>query len=438
MKQKMRFTLARLMGVVLVMGLGSVALRFSSETWAGVMLLVTCGVLMVAFVGAACRGPGEWAWWLGFALSGCGYLLIAHWTPADNRPLPTIAFVDYLVPNLGLMQPTLTRRGAEGWWSLSPAVRILHGLWALALGLVGCLVSGIFVGILGRRRAKAEETRSDRGLSRPRWLRPAAVGLAAFWLIAFAAGIGRWPEPGLWAGASFLISCGLLGVAAFGALLTRVRERAPWLGAALFGFGYLILTFGKSQWFIVTPHLPTESLINNLLRNGAPPADSDFPDYRASRIFRVKGELVRKKLNLPIPMHFPEQTPLDEVLKHIRQATRDASFPGIPIYVDPVGLQLAERSMNSTVQIDIEAIPVRDALRLCLKQIGLGFSARDGFIMITNEEAATLPVYEDPLQVVGHSFLALAAALLGALAGQFVCGRRSGASEAIDAGEVRA
>lgn len=41
MTWKMRSTIARLMGMVLVMGLGSAALRFSSEAWAGTALLAT-------------------------------------------------------------------------------------------------------------------------------------------------------------------------------------------------------------------------------------------------------------------------------------------------------------------------------------------------------------------------------------------------------------
>lgn len=426
MLRKMRFTIARLMGVVLVMGLGSVALRFSSETWAGVMLLVTCGVLLLAFVGAACRGTRERAWWLGFALFGSGYLAMAHWTSGFNRTLPTIDLVDFIASKLGLTLETGMRPGREGWEWLAPAARILHCLWALALALLGCLAAGILVGIAANRTPPAaEEERADRGPSRRRWRHPSAMGLAAFWLLAFSAGIGRWPAPGLWAGASFLVACGILGIAAIGALFSSGRDRAPWLGAALFGFGYLLLTFGKSEWFIVTPHLPTESLINSLLRPDGPPVVSDFPDFTTARFYRVKTELIKKKLDLPIPMHFPDETPLDEVLKYIRNSTRDTNFPGIPIYVDPVGLQVAGRSMTSTVQLNLDTVPVRDALRLCLKQLGLGFGVRSGFIMISAEDTPAIPVYEDPLQVVGHSFLALVAAALGAQAGRFVCGRGS-------------
>ena len=41
-------------------------------------------------------------------------------------------------------------------------------------------------------------------------------------------------------------------------------------------------------------------------------------------------------------MSFPNETPLDDVLKYIKQATMTPTYPGIPIYVDPLGLQEAE------------------------------------------------------------------------------------------------
>ena len=173
-----------------------------------------------------------------------------------------------------------------------------------------------------------------------------------------AATVGRWPAPGIWAGASFLLTCGLLGLAALGAAFGRGRDRERWLGAALFGFGYLALTFGKSQLFIVAPHLPTEGMINGLLRPGGPPIHSHFPDFTTAGFYRVRNEVIMRKLDQPIPLHFPDDTPLEEVLKHIRDATADVNFPGIPIYVDPVGLQNAEQSLKSTVRIDIDAIPV--------------------------------------------------------------------------------
>jgi hypothetical protein len=108
------------------------------------------------------------------------------------------------------------------------------------------------------------------------------------------------------------------------------------------------------------------------------------------------------------------------VLKSIQAATRGQDGKSIPIYVDPIGLQEAERSVTSVVLIDLEGVPLKTSLRLCLKQLGLLYSIRDGLLLISSEESAPTPVYEDPFLIVGHCLLALFAAGLGGLVAPLV------------------
>src|SRR5262249_54408823 len=89
----------------------------------------------------------------------------------------------------------------------------------------------------------------------------------------------------------------------------------------------------------------------------------------------------------PISMSFANETPLDDILKYIKQATTTPSFSGIPIYVDPIGLQEAEKSLTSTVTIDLEGVPLKTTLKLLLKQLGLTYTVKDGFLMITSKES---------------------------------------------------
>ena len=63
------------------------------------------------------------------------------------------------------------------------------------------------------------------------------------------------------------------------------------------------------------------------------------------------------------------------------------TFAGIPIYVDPLGLQEAERSLNSTVTMDLEGVPLKTTLKLMLKQLGLAYTVKDGFLMVTSEDS---------------------------------------------------
>ena len=74
-----------------------------------------------------------------------------------------------------------------------------------------------------------------------------------------------------------------------------------------------------------------------------------------------KSKLILKKLEEPISMSFNEETPLEDVLKYIKQATTTKTYAGIPIYVDPSGLKEADKTMTSTVSnMDLEGHPAQD------------------------------------------------------------------------------
>jgi len=101
-----------------------------------------------------------------------------------------------------------------------------------------------------------------------------------------------------------------------------------------------------------------------------------------------KSRLIVTKLDDVVAMSFAKETPLDDILQYIKTATKAPGMPnGIPIYVDPVGLQEAEKSLTSTVTIDLEGVPLRRTLQLVLKQLGLHYLVDDGMIYITSAES---------------------------------------------------
>jgi hypothetical protein len=93
-----------------------------------------------------------------------------------------------------------------------------------------------------------------------------------------------------------------------------------------------------------------------------------------------------RKLNERVSMSFANETPLEDVLKYIKAATASKDDPGIPIYVDPAGLRSTGQTMQSTIQMDLEGIPLRTTLRLMLKQLGLAYCVRDGLLIISSVE----------------------------------------------------
>jgi hypothetical protein len=93
------------------------------------------------------------------------------------------------------------------------------------------------------------------------------------------------------------------------------------------------------------------------------------------------------KLDQPITMSFPTETSLEDVLKYIKGATAGPNDNGIPIYVDPVGLQEAEKTLSSTITLELEGIPLKKTLKLLLKQLSLSYTVKDGLLTITSESS---------------------------------------------------
>jgi hypothetical protein len=93
-----------------------------------------------------------------------------------------------------------------------------------------------------------------------------------------------------------------------------------------------------------------------------------------------------------IDLHFPDPTPLEDVLKFLCASTKSPTFPeGIPVYVDPVGLQEAEKTKQSPVVFDVAQVPLRVSLKLILKQLGLTYQVRDGLLSITSMNSEDQP-----------------------------------------------
>jgi hypothetical protein len=116
-----------------------------------------------------------------------------------------------------------------------------------------------------------------------------------------------------------------------------------------------------------------------------------------------KNEAILKALEEPIPMPFAKETTLDFVLKYIKKrAAEKPGRPPIPIYLDPKGLEQVERSLNSTVMIDLEGVPLKTSLRLLLKQLGLAYCVRDGVLIISSVVGVREELAEAARELLGN------------------------------------
>ena len=296
--------------------------------------------------------------------------------------------------------------------SLEPSIReIGRCVCVLLAALLGGVIANAIFGC-GRIRLEKLDTDppATSEISGRRQRSPAVVVPAASVLILALGWFASRSVPGLWAGATFLSTCGLLGIAILGVAGAQGKWRQAWLGAAVFGVGYMTLAFGRSLDKETWPALPTDHLLY-AVRGWFPPLASGFST--GSDGITSANARIHEALEQAVPMRFPQETPLEDVLKYIQSATRGPDDKRIPIYVEPVGLQEAEKSMTSTVAIELEGVALKTSLRLCLKQLCLSYSVRDGLLLITSEESLTMPIYQDPFLIVGHCLLALLAAGFG-------------------------
>jgi hypothetical protein len=78
---------------------------------------------------------------------------------------------------------------------------------------------------------------------------------------------------------------------------------------------------------------------------------------------------------------------LEDVRKLIKSATRRGpNDKGIPIYVDPVGLLEAEKTLATPVSFTTRGEPLKSSLERLLKSIGLTYVVKEGYLMVTSRD----------------------------------------------------
>ncbi len=415
--RSLRFSIAGLMGVVLLAAIVLAALATHSQSWVVVVALVTRGVLCLALVGAFCRTGAERTWWLGFVSFGWIYLGLPFHFYEFSQGLPTQIILEMLGAIAGVPVDSEAQR------SLFLIAHHVCTLLAAVLG--GFLAIALFGGAASRPEVSTGSLHPAGQAPRRWWALPSVVLLLGLVLIASMAIACARLDARFWVGSTYLLTWWLLGLTALGALFAHGRRREVWLGAALLGTGFMTVVFDRSPFdehnprFFLLPSIQFLEAIRPHFETvvGGFATDPDSVGATQTRIHRALSKRVR--------MRFPDETTLEEILKYIQEVTRGPDGRIIPIYVDPIGLQEAEKSMTSTVKgVDLEGVRLETSLRLCLKQLELCYLVKDGLLLITSQNDAD-PLFiapqNDPYLIVGECLLALIAACLGGAAAPFVC-----------------
>ena len=98
--RRIRFNIASLLVVVLLLAVGFAALRESNDLWESGVFTLTLGVLLISILLAVHRTESRRAFWMGFALFGSGYVGLSLIPSIESRLITTkaLAYLDSKVP----------------------------------------------------------------------------------------------------------------------------------------------------------------------------------------------------------------------------------------------------------------------------------------------------------------------------------------------------
>jgi hypothetical protein len=106
----------------------------------------------------------------------------------------------------------------------------------------------------------------------------------------------------------------------------------------------------------------------------------------------AKDRLIRDALEKRVDLRF-QKTPLEDVVAFVKQATRSGpDDKGIPIYIDPIGLDEAEKTLWSPVSFEAQGAPLKESLERLLRAIGLSYGVKDGLLTITADVSLEEPM----------------------------------------------
>jgi hypothetical protein len=97
---------------------------------------------------------------------------------------------------------------------------------------------------------------------------------------------------------------------------------------------------------------------------------------------------VLTRLDREMSIDLRESGTLDDALAAIRDATDDREMPtGIPIYINPVGLLEASRSLSSPIHVKADKRPIREVLAAILDPLGLDYQVKERLVIIDSRES---------------------------------------------------
>ena len=111
---------------------------------------------------------------------------------------------------------------------------------------------------------------------------------------------------------------------------------------------------------------------------------------------------IYEALDRKVSFRLGEDATLTDFLKGVR-AVEVAGGKRLPVFVSRSGLAEAEAAMDRPVELELDDVPLKAALRLVLKDLGLAYCVRDGVVIISSFEEIRIELNEAIFELLGRS-----------------------------------
>ena len=130
-----------------------------------------------------------------------------------------------------------------------------------------------------------------------------------------------------------------------------------------------------------------------------------------------KNQALLKKLDRPLDLTMTHPTKLKDVLNHLRSVLMEPDGKTIPIYVDAKALEDVGVNLETSAPMDVDGLPLKMALRVLLRRLGLAYCVRDGVLIISSIQGIREELAEAASELLGSEPNALQGMYMGGMGG---------------------
>jgi len=156
----------------------------------------------------------------------------------------------------------------------------------------------------------------------------------------------------------------------------------------------ILSTVVVGQQARVTEKIPGKGQSTSAISKGAesakaqPPLEGSLNRRHSADEIKLRNQQIRERLYTKVDLGLYDLAPFTEFLKAIRRVSAKNSDLGVPIYVDPIGMQEVNQPADVMAPTHGErGGTIEDRLSVALRSLGLAYVIRDGFVWVNSRQS---------------------------------------------------